>query len=201
MLIIFKSDSTDAQRQHVIETILATGCRAELTREAGHSIVLVHGDLDRLREVPFKVFPGVQKVVSITSSYALAGLEHQQQPTVVDVGGVKIGGGEHFAVIAGPCAIEDYETLRNTAQGVKDAGGSILRGGAWKPRTSPYSFRGLGVEGLKMLRDVGLEVGLPIVTEVMDPRHIEAVVSNAALFTSQPIRTAPGRMNLLKCPR
>ncbi len=182
MLIILKTDSTEAQRLHVIEAIQATGCRAELARESGHAVILVHGDLDRLREIPFVVYEGVQKVVSITPSYTLAGLEHQREPTIVDVGGVKIGGGGEFVLMAGPCAVEDYETVLKTAQAVKDAGAHILRGGAWKPRTSPYSFRGLGVEGLKILRDVGLEVGMPIVTEVLDPRHIEAVVSNADML-------------------
>jgi 3-deoxy-7-phosphoheptulonate synthase len=157
------------------------GCRAEMTVEAGRAILTVLGELDRIREVPVHIFRGVHKIVPITPPYSLAGLEHQKEPTVVSVGGVKIGGGD-FAVIAGPCAIEDYTTLRDTARAVKDAGGHILRGGAWKPRTSPYSFRGLGVEGLKMLRQVSLEVGIPTVTEVLDPRHIEAVVSNADMI-------------------
>lgn len=181
MLIILSSKATAADRRRVLETVEGAGCRAETTQEAGHVILTVHGELDRLREIPIHIFPGVQKIVPITPPYALAGLEHQAEPTVVKVGGVKIGGGG-FTVIAGPCAIEDLATLRETARAAKDAGAHILRGGAWKPRTSPYSFRGLGTEGLKMLREVSLEVGIPTVTEVLDPRHIEAVASNADMI-------------------
>jgi len=181
MLIILENDCTEAQRRHVIDTVRRGGCHAETTHEAGHTILTIHGDLDRLREVPFKVFAGVRQIVRITPSYTLASLEHQPGPTVVDVGGVQIGGGG-FVVVGGPCAVEDLRTLRSIAQAVKDAGGNLLRGGAWKPRTSPYSFRGLGLDGLKMLREVSQEVGLPTVTEVMDPRHIEAVMSNADML-------------------
>ncbi|MFV1959770.1 MAG: 3-deoxy-7-phosphoheptulonate synthase, partial [Planctomycetota bacterium] len=181
MLIILQNDCTEAQRRHVIDTVRRGGCHVETTREAGHTILTVHGDLDRLREVPFKVFSGVRQIVQITPAYTLASLEHQPDPTVVDVGGVRIGGGG-FIVIGGPCAVEDLGTLRSIARAVKDAGGHLLRGGAWKPRTSPYSFRGLGLDGLKMLREVSQEFGLPTVTEVMDPRHIEAVMSNADMF-------------------
>ena len=181
MLVILASDCTDAQRTHVMDAIRAAGCRVEETTAGDRAVLSVLGDLDRLRRVPLGVFPGVQKVVPITPSYNLAGLEHQQEPTVVTVGDVRIGGGG-FVVMAGPCAVEDGETLLKTARAVKEAGAHILRGGAWKPRTSPYSFRGLGLAGLRLLREVSREVGLPTVTEVMDPRHIEAVVSNADMI-------------------
>lgn len=181
MLVILAADCTSAQRDHVMEAIRGTGCRVEETTAGERSVLAVLGDLDRLRRVPLGVFPGVLKVVPLTPSYNLAGLEHQKEPTVVTVGDVKIGGGG-FVVMAGPCAVEDGETLLKTALAVKEGGAHILRGGAWKPRTSPYSFRGLGLAGLRLLREVSQEVGLPTVTEVMDPRHIEAVVSNADMI-------------------
>jgi 3-deoxy-7-phosphoheptulonate synthase len=181
MLIILSASSTEAQRRHVVAAVEAAGCTAELTEEPGYAFLTIRGELDRLREVPIIVFPGVKKVVPIRPTHALASLAHQAQPTIVKVGGVTFGGGD-FTVVAGPCAVEDLDTLRRTAHAVRDAGAHVLRGGAWKPRTSPYSFRGLGLDGLKMLRDVSREVGMPCVTEVLDPRHIEAVVSNADMI-------------------
>ncbi len=178
MLVVFSPSATDAERRRLIATLEANGCRAEASRDHGCWILTVHGDLDRLREVPLHVYPGVRQIVPLAAPYTLAGLEHQREPTVVTVGDVRIGGGG-FVVIAGPCAVEDLETFRAIAFAVKDAGANLLRGGAWKPRTSPYSFRGLGLDGLKILREVSLETGLPTVTEVLDPRHVEAVVSNA----------------------
>jgi len=181
MLIVLAQSCTDAQRRKVLDAVRGAGCRVEELPAGDRTILAVLGDLDRIRRVPLAVFPGVQKVVPLTQAYTLAGLEHQREPTVVQVGGVRIGGGD-FVVVAGPCAVEDGETLLNTARAVKEGGAHILRGGAWKPRTSPYSFRGLGLAGLRMLREVSREVGLPTVTEVMDPRHIEAVVSNADMI-------------------
>ena len=181
MLVILSPRCSDAQRDHVIDAIQDAGCHVERSTAGERVVLAVLGDLDRLRRVPLDVFAGVEKVVPITPTYSLAGLEHQKEPTVVNVGGVRIGGGG-FVIVAGPCAVEDGETLLETARAVKAAGAHILRGGAWKPRTSPYAFRGLGLAGLRLLREVSREVGLPTVTEVMDPRHIEAVVSNADMI-------------------
>ena len=107
--------------------------------------------------------------------------EYRSEDTVVDVAGVKIGGG-HKAVIAGPCSVESEEQIMAAAEAVKEAGAHILRGGAFKPRTSPYSFQGLGVEGLKLLRKAGDAVGMPVVTEVLDPRHVEVVAKYADML-------------------
>lgn len=181
MLIVLAPGCTDAQRRRIHDLIRQAGATvAELTTEQ-RRILSVTGPLDRLRDVPLQVYAGVERVVELTEPYALASRAHQAEPTVVDVGGVAIGGGG-LAIIAGPCAVEDAPTLRETAQAAKDAGADLLRGGAYKPRTSPYSFRGLGLEGLKLLREVSREVGLPTVTEVTDPRHLEAVVSNTDML-------------------
>ena len=137
MLVILATGCTDAQRTHVMDAIRGAGCNLEEIAAGERHVITVLGDLDRLRRVPLEVFPGVQKVVPITPSYNLAGLEHQQEPTVVSVGDVRIGGGG-FVVIAGPCAVEDGETLLATARAVNEGGAPILRGGAWKPPTSPY---------------------------------------------------------------
>ena len=177
MLIVLDPQITPAERSAIDETIRAAGCSiAEMPSRRG-LLLVIDGDLDRLRQVPLKVFPGVGKVVSLSKPYAMNSHEHQAEPTVVKVGEHSIGGGT-LTVMGGPCAVEDRDTLLAVAQRVKAAGANVLRGGAYKPRTSPYSFRGLGLDGLLMLRDVGLETGLPVVSEITDPRHIEACISN-----------------------
>jgi len=177
MLIILKPQITAEQRRALEVAIQGAGCTATGSSTPHGPMLFVEGDLDRLRQVPLKIFAGVRRVVELSKPYALNSLEHQAEPTVVEVGDVKIGGGT-LTVIGGPCAVEDEATLLEIAQHVKTAGGHMLRGGAYKPRTSPYSFRGLGLDGLLMLRDVGRETGLATVSEVCDPRHIEACVSN-----------------------
>ncbi len=177
MLLVLTPTITPAERSAVDEAIRGAGCTIAETHTRRGMLLVVDGDLDRVRQVPLAVFPGVRKVIGLSKPYALSSLEHQAEQTVVAVGNTRVGGGS-FAVMAGPCAIEDHATLLAIATQVRDAGGNLLRGGAYKPRTSPYSFRGLGLDGLLMLRDVGLEVGLPVVSEITDPRHIEACISN-----------------------
>lgn len=181
MLIVLSSSCAPADRQRVIAAIEEAGCTWTPLRAGGRDLIAVSGEVDRLSEVPFRVWPGVRRVVPLTERYLLAGLEHQQEATVVQVGGVAIGGGS-FTIFGGPCAVEDVETLQATAEGVKAAGADLLRGGAYKPRTSPYSFRGLGVEGLRLLREVSLATGLPTVSEVTDPRHVEACVGSVDML-------------------
>ena len=181
MLLVLQREITPAQRSAIDEALRAAGCQASETETAHGLLLIIEGDLERLRRVPFKVFGGVHRVVGLSKPYALHGREHQAEPTVVKVGDARIGGG-HFAIIAGPCAIEEGDVLLETAKRVKAAGADILRGGAYKPRTSPYAFRGLGLDGLRKLRDVSLETGLPTVSEICDPRHVEACVSNVDML-------------------
>lgn len=176
MIIILRSGATDEQVKHVIERVEALGLQAHLSRGTYRTIIGVIGDESLLQEEPLRAIPGVAEVVPILPAYKLASLEAHPLPSVVEVGGVKIGGG-HLGMIAGPCAVEEPDRMRRIAKAVKAAGANIFRGGAFKPRTSPYSFQGMGEEGLKILRDVGDEFEMPIVTEVMDPRRVELVAS------------------------
>ncbi len=177
MLILIQPGSTPEQRAELLGVIQDAGCTATEAATPKGDVLTIEGDLDRLRRIPLAMFAAVRNFVHLTKPYTLSSLEHQREPTVVKVGDVRFGGGA-LAVIAGPCAVEEEALLREIAQAVKSAGADMLRGGAYKPRTSPYAFRGLGLDGLRMLRDISLETGLPTVSEICDPRHIEACVTN-----------------------
>jgi 3-deoxy-7-phosphoheptulonate synthase len=183
MLIVLAAGCSDEARRRVLALVRAHGCEAKASEAGARTVLAVTGDVERLRDVPLRLHEGVERVVPLTPPYLLASREHQPEPTVVRVGeaGVRIGGAG-LVVIGGPCAVEDYPTLLETARAVKEAGGDLLRGGAYKPRTSPYAFRGLGVEALRMLREASRETGLPTVSEVTDPRHVEACVANVDML-------------------
>ncbi len=181
MLIVLRPDASAEDRRRLLDALRGAGAEVRDLEAGARHVLALSGDPERLSDIPFTAFPGVEKVVPLTSPYVLASLEHQPEPTVVRVGPVSIGGGG-FVVIGGPCSVDDFATLRGTAVAVKAAGAHMLRGGAYKPRTSPYSFRGLGVEGLRMLREVSREVGLPTVSEVTDPRHVEVCVANVDML-------------------
>ncbi len=181
MIIVLKPEATEEQIQHVIQRVEALGLRAHLSRGSYRTIIGVIGDETKLQAEPLTAIPGVAEVVPILPPYKLASREAHPQPTVVEVGPVKIGGG-HVVLIAGPCAVESYEQMQTIGRAVRQAGAAILRGGAFKPRTSPYSFQGLGEEGLRILRAVGDELGMPVVTEVMDPRRVELVAQYADML-------------------
>jgi 3-deoxy-7-phosphoheptulonate synthase len=174
MIIILKSGASDEQIDHVLEKVESLGLKAHLSRGTHRTIVGVVGDESQFQPEQFQVLPGVSEVIRVLPAYKLASLDAHPEPSVVPVGKVKVGGG-HLAMIAGPCAIENLERLDAIAGSVKSAGANILRGGAFKPRTSPYAYQGMGEEGLKMLRDVGDKHDMPVVTEVMDPRRVELV--------------------------
>jgi 3-deoxy-7-phosphoheptulonate synthase len=181
MLVVLKPGCSEADRRRVLEAVRAAGCEPREIEGRSRTVIAAVGDPERLRDVPLEVFRGVAQVVRVTRPYTLAGKEFRPDPSVVRVGDVRIGGGG-FVVIAGPCAVEDAESLLETARAVKAAGADLLRGGAYKPRTSPYAFRGLGLEGLRMLRETSREVGIGTVSEVTDPRHVEACVSNVDML-------------------
>jgi 3-deoxy-7-phosphoheptulonate synthase len=174
VIIILKSDVSDDQVNHVIERVEALGLKAHLSRGTYRTIIGVIGDEQKIGTEPLRAIPGVQDVMPVLPPYKLASREAHPQPSVVNVAGVKIGGG-NLGMIAGPCAVEEPERMQAIAAAIKAAGANILRGGAYKPRTSPYAFQGLGEEGLKILRETGDQFGLPVVTEVMDPRCVEVV--------------------------
>jgi len=167
--------------EHVLDRIRELGLKPHLSQGEHRTIIGVIGDENKLRAEPLEAIDGVEQVLPIMKPFKLASREFSKQDTIVTVGRVRIGGGA-MAMIAGPCAVEGAEILDEIAGHVKKAGANILRGGAFKPRTSPYSFQGMGEEGLKILRDVGRKYGMPTVTEVMDPRQVELVARYADMF-------------------
>jgi 3-deoxy-7-phosphoheptulonate synthase len=181
MIIVLRPHSTPEQIDHVLERIQELGFRAHLSRGELRTIIGVIGDENKLQAEPLSALPGVEQVLPILKPFKLASREFHAKDSVVMVGRVRIGGGS-MAMIAGPCAVESAEILDGIAREVKAAGANILRGGAFKPRTSPYSFQGLGEDGLKILRDTGDKYHMPVVTEVMDPRQVELVGRYADIF-------------------
>ncbi|MEK6727264.1 MAG: 3-deoxy-7-phosphoheptulonate synthase [Candidatus Omnitrophota bacterium] len=179
MIIVLRPDATEEQISHVIDRVKKLGLTPHVSKGTERTIIGVIGPEDILRVTPLEVFPGVEKVMAVLAPYKLVSREFRKEPSVIDLGkGVKIGGGK-IVVMAGPCAIENLETLFEVAKEVKKAGATVLRGGAFKPRTSPYAFQGLGEEGLKYLKKVGDDLGLVTITEVMDPRDVGLVVEYA----------------------
>ena len=175
MIIVLKPNATEQQISHLVKRVKALGLKPMISKGVERTIVGVIGEEDILRIQPLEVFPGVEKVVPILAPYKLVSREFKSADTVVKLNGGAAVGGKALIVMAGPCAIESYEILLAIAKAVKKAGATVLRGGAFKPRTSPYSFQGLGEEGLKFLKDVGRKVGLRTVTELMDVRELELV--------------------------
>jgi len=175
MIIVLRHDATEDQIKHIVERVEKLGLKPMVSKGEQRTIIGVIGPEDILRVTPLEVFPGVEKVMPVLAPYKLVSRDFRIEDTVVDLGRkVKIGT-KKIIVIAGPCAVENKELLFDIAKKVKEAGATVLRGGAFKPRTSPYSFQGLGEEGLKYLKEVGDSLGLVTVTEVMDSRDVELV--------------------------
>jgi 3-deoxy-7-phosphoheptulonate synthase len=181
MIIVLRANSTDREIDHVIERIKELGFKAHLSRGEHRTVIGVIGDESKLQAEPLQAIPGVEQVLAVMKPFKLASREFNKRDTIVAVGKVKIGGGS-LAMIAGPCAVESAPILDEIAKSIKEAGANILRGGAFKPRTSPYTFQGLGEEGLRILRETGQKYQMPTVTEVMDPRQIPLVDKYADMF-------------------
>jgi 3-deoxy-7-phosphoheptulonate synthase len=178
MIIITRRGITEAELDHIRERVESLGLRAHVSRGETRTIIGCIGDEDRLRNVPLLALPGVESVHEVTKPYKLASQDFAASSTRVPLGDSEIGGDE-VVVVAGPCSVENLEMLQTTAEAVKAAGARGLRGGAYKPRTSPYSFQGLEEVGLQHLAEVRAQTGLPVVTEVMDTRQVELVASYA----------------------
>ncbi|HST63261.1 MAG TPA: 3-deoxy-7-phosphoheptulonate synthase [Longimicrobium sp.] len=178
MIIVTKPAVTDAELDHIRERIETLGMRTHLSRGEQRTIIGCIGDESLLQEAALLSLPGVESVHPVLKPYKLAALEFVARPTVIRIGDAAVGGRE-LAVIAGPCSVEGRDMLRTTARSIKAAGAGMLRGGAFKPRSSPYAFQGLGEAGLRMLAEVRAETGLPIVTEVMDTRQVELIAEHA----------------------
>jgi 3-deoxy-7-phosphoheptulonate synthase len=175
MIIVLRPDATEEQINHIIDKVQKLGLKPHVSKGVERTIIGVIGPEDILRVTPLEVFPGVEKVMPVLAPYKLVSREFKPEDSVIDLGkGVKIGG-KKVVVMAGPCSVENTTTLYEIASLVKQAGATVLRAGAFKPRTSPYAFQGLGVEGLKILNNVGNELGLVTVSEVMDTRDVEVV--------------------------
>ena len=182
MILVLRPDATAEQFDRVIKTIQEMGFTPHISKGQHRTIVGAIGDENRPQaEEAFHCLPGVEQVLRIQKPFKLASREFHKADTVVEVGSTKIGGG-HLGIIAGPCAVENVEFLDQIAGRVKAAGANLLRGGAFKPRTSPYSFQGLGEKGLQILRDVGDKHGLPVVTEIMDPRQVDLICKYADML-------------------
>jgi len=179
MMIVMKEGATEEQIQAVVDRVESVGCSAHLSRGELLTVIGAIGDRDRVAGLGLEGAPGVDHLVPILKPYKLASAQFRKgERTVIEVDGRRVGG-DHFSLIAGPCTVEGREQTLEVARVVSGGGASMLRGGAYKPRTSPYAFQGLGVEGLRLLQEAKDETGLPIVTEVMDARDIEDVVEVA----------------------
>lgn len=174
MIIVLKPEATKKQIDHLVEKIKALGLKPMVSRGVERTIIGVIGSEDALRVQPLEVVPGVEQVMPVLKPYKLVSREFKPESSVVAVEGLKVGG-KPVVVMAGPCSVESRQMLVTTAKAVKQAGAQMLRGGAFKPRTSPYSFQGLGEEGLRYLREAGDATGLKVVTELMDARDIELI--------------------------
>jgi 3-deoxy-7-phosphoheptulonate synthase len=181
MLIVMKPEATTDQIDAVIARIEGVGATAHPIFGERLTVIGAIGDTDveqHIADLELEGQPGVDEVKPVMKPYKLASRVEHREASVFEIGGAKIGG-EHFALIAGPCTVESREQLLETADVVLAAGANMLRGGAYKPRTSPYSFQGLGTEGLRLLAEAKEITGLPIVTELMDARDLEAVLEVA----------------------
>ncbi len=182
MIVILKPGVTDEQIQHIVTKAESLGLKAHISRGVQRSIIGFIGPEDVLRMTPLEVFPGVESVMEVLSPYRFVSREFQSEDSVIKIKeGVEIGG-KALAVMAGPCSIEGYDSLLEVAREIKKAGAKILRGGAFKPRTSPYDFQGMGEEGLKIMKKVAEETGLATVTELMDVRHVELLDRYVDMF-------------------
>jgi len=181
VIIVMNGKTNDSDVEKVIEKLYELGHKVHISRGERRIILGVIGNVENLASVPFYAFNGVEEIIRILKPYKLASREFKEFDTIIKVKEVTIGGKE-IIVIAGPCVVEDENQILETARNVKALGAKILRGGAFKPRTSPYSFQGLGEEGLKLLAQAGEETGLAVVTEVMSVNQIDLIAEYTDIF-------------------
>ena len=183
MIIVMRAGASEEQLQHVINQIEGRGYTPHLMRGVERNVIGAIGDQrDKMSLQELEVLPGVESVMPILQPYKLASLEAKPEPSRIRVTEEVVVGDKEIVVFAGPCSVESPEQMREVGRAVRKAGAQVLRGGAFKPRSSPYSFQGLAEEGLKIMREVADEVGMPIVTEVMNPREIDLVARYADIL-------------------
>jgi 3-deoxy-7-phosphoheptulonate synthase len=183
-IIVLSRDATEKQLGHIVKKLESRGLQANISKGTERTIIGVIGDTSKVtedEENAIRVMPGVEDVMRILKPFKLASRDFKAEDTTINVRG-NIIGGKKIHVFAGPCAVENKTILMNIAEKIKGAGATFVRGGAFKPRTSPYSFQGLGEEGLKYLSDVRKKTGLPVVTELMDPRDMEIISKYADII-------------------
>jgi 3-deoxy-7-phosphoheptulonate synthase len=178
MVVVMTSEATQDELDAVVRTVEAAGGEAFVSRGVHRTIVGLVGDIEQFEVLNLDALPGVNNVVRISSAYKLVSRENHPETSTVKVAGVPIGP-ETFTLIAGPCAVETAEQTIAAAHMAKSAGAGLLRGGAFKPRTSPFAFKGLGRAGLEILAEARAETGLPVVTELLDTQHAEAIGEHA----------------------
>ncbi len=177
-IIVLKPDISDESIRHILKKLESKGLKATVSEGTERKIIGVIGDTAKVTEEEedaIRAMEGVENAVRILKPYKLASREFKKENTLIDIMGNEIGG-KRIHVMAGPCAVENKTILMTIAEKVKEAGATFLRGGAYKPRTSPYSFQGLGEEGLRYLLDAKQKTGLPVITEIMDPRDMDVIV-------------------------
>lgn len=183
-IIVLSRDATEKQLRHIVKKLESRGLQANISKGTERTIIGVIGDTSKVTEEEedaIRVMPGVEDVMRILKPFKLASRDFKAEDTTINVRGNVIGG-KKIHVFAGPCAVENKTILMNIAEKIKDAGATFVRGGAFKPRTSPYSFQGLGEEGLKYLSEVRKKTGLPVLTELMDPRDMEVISKYADII-------------------
>jgi 3-deoxy-7-phosphoheptulonate synthase len=180
-IIVIKPAATEEDIRRIVKKLESRGLDVNISKGTERTVIGVIGDTSKISEEEenaIRVMPGIEDVMRILKPYKLASRDFKAEDTTIDIKGNVIGG-KKIQVVAGPCAVESKTMIINIAEKVKEAGASFLRGGAFKPRTSPYSFQGLGEEGLKYLAEARERTGLPVVTELMDPRDIEVILKYA----------------------
>jgi len=173
-LIIMRQGATEEEIEKVVEKIEKLGFQAHVSRGIERTIIGIIGDTRSISDEIFRILPGVSEVISILKEYKLASRDFHPADTIIDVNGIKIGEG-YFVIMAGPCSVENKKQLLITGKYIKEKGAKILRGAVFKPRTSPYSFLGLGTEGLKIVKEVKEELKMPVITEVLSTEEVELV--------------------------
>src|SRR5256714_5202239 len=185
LLIVMGSTASPEQIEDVVTRLQEAGCDALVTPGREATVIGAIGERELLAALPFGGYAGVEQVLPILKPYKLVSRELSPDPTVIEARGRRIGDG-YFGFIAGPCTVEYREQTLETARAVAAGGVTMLRGGAFKPRTSPYTFQGLGNEALEILAEAREETGLPLLTELMDPRHVEQVVDTTDVIQIGP---------------
>src|SRR5947207_1459863 len=185
MIVVMKPGASQRQIDHVIEDIEGLGLRSHVIVGTERTVIAALGEKRDGAKQALETCEGVEKVVPILAPYKMASTEVKKEPTQLEVLGLKIGAG-HLGVIAGPCSVESRQQILDIAHVVREAGGRGLRGGAFKPRTSPYSFQGLKEQGLQLLAEARSQTGLAVVTEVMAPEHVPLVAEYADVLPVGP---------------